>query len=499
MSAPLVFSSPLRIAIVGGGCAGTLVAAQLLRQASTPVRITLIERRLPLGRGLAYGTDCNEHRLNVPAAGMSAFPEQPDHFLQWARARTDNLGFPDAVSPDDFLPRWIYGRYLEAVLEEAKAGAGPGSALEVLAGEVVDLEESDRGRKLALGDGRVVQADAVVLAIGILPGEYPIRRPLPFYHSPRYLHSPLLPTALTGVGKGDDLLIVGAGLTAVDIIVQCRQLGNRGVIHALSRRGIRPVAHVRGTESHPPFWTKDTLPATVRETVRQLRAEVRRAAERGVDWRPIVDAVRPFAQRLWRGYSPEDKARFMRHARPFWEAHRHRIPPETAAVIAEMEAGGRLRFLAGRLVSLQDGPSGVAALIRPRGTEQFLAVRVAKVINCTGPRTDYSKYQHPLLINLLAAGLIGHDPLALGIDALPTGEVRYYGGRPSGWLFTIGAPLKGVLWESTAVPEIRVQARALAERLLSLGAGGPATPAGGWQAEAAALPRREAFPGVWRS
>jgi len=93
---------------------------------------------------------------------------------------------------------------------------------------------------------------------------------------------------------------------------------------------------------------------------------------------------------------------------------------------------------------------------------------VAKVINCTGPRTDYSKYQHPLLINLLARGLIDHDPLALGINALPTGEVLRYRAGPTGWLFTLGAPLKGVLWEATAVPEIRVHAASLAERLVAL-------------------------------
>lgn len=466
MSETVVAAEVKRIAIVGGGCAGTLVAVQLLRQAVRPMQVLLIERRPPAGPGVAYGSDRNEHRLNVIAGRMSALPDEPGHFLAWAQARAGHLGFPDAIAADDFLPRWMYGRYLEELLAQARADARPGASLEAVLGEAIDIETGPSGALVRLADGRRIPSSAVVLALGVLPGEYPIRRPLPFYRSPRYLHSPLLRTTLSNVAKTDDLLIVGAGLTAVDIIVQCAELGCRGTIHALSRRGLRPQAHRPGLKPHPPFLDPDRLPRTIRETLHAVRAEVRRARQSGEDWRAVIDALRPCSQALWQGFSWEERARFLRHVRPYWEGHRHRVAPQTAQIIARMEAEGRLKFHAGRLVSLRDQPDGAAALIKLRGREEFVALRVAKVINCTGPRTDYSKYQHPLLVNLLAAGLIGHDPLALGIDALPTGEVlRYGGGAPSGWLFTIGAPLKGVLWESTAVPEIRAQAAALAARL----------------------------------
>src|SRR5690606_31554483 len=145
---------------------------------------------------------------------------------------------------------------------------------------------------------------------------------------------------------------------------------------------------------------------------------------------------------------------------------RHRVPPQIAHVLACREAEGRLVYHAGRLQTLDVDETGVDAVYRRRGSIQHVALRVGKVINCTGPRTDYSKYQHPLFIHLLARGLIDHDPLALGINARPTGEVLRYRGDEVGWLFTLGAPLKGVLWETTAVREIREQAQALAERLL---------------------------------
>jgi uncharacterized NAD(P)/FAD-binding protein YdhS len=455
-----------RIAIIGGGCAGTLLAAQILRQARGPTNVVLIERSPPPGRGLAHGTKYEEHLLNVPAARMSAWPDDPDHFLRWARELAGHLGIPGQVGSGDFLPRRMYGLYLTEVLEQARENAASDVTLEIVAGEAIDLEETGEGGRITLADGSAISARWVVLALGVLPGEYPIRRPLPFYHGPRYVHVPWAPGALDRIGKHEDILVVGAGLTAVDIIVQCRALGRCGVIHALSRRGLRPQAHRDGLPPYPPFLAPNLLPTTVRAVFARLRQEVRDAAARGVDWRAVVDAIRPVSQALWQGFSWEERARFMRHVRPFWEAHRHRIPPATAAIIQSMEKAGRLKFHAGRLTSLRDTENGAAVLVKVRGTEDFMALRVAKVINCTGPRTDYSKYQHPLLINLLAAGLISHDALALGIDALPDGQVLRYNRKPVGWLFTIGAPLKGVLWESTAVAEIRVQAQVQARRIV---------------------------------
>lgn len=456
------------LAIVGGGLSGTLVAVHLLRRAAPGTRVLLIERDPPAGRGAAYGTDCVGHLLNVPAGRMSLFADAPDHFVQWVRARVGQLGFPDHIAPHEFLPRRIYGLYLMAVLARARQSAASGVQFEIVSGEVIDVEEAGGHAHLTLADGRTLDAHRVVLALGHLPGEYPIRRPLPFYRSARYVHVPWQAGVLENVGKQDDVLIVGAGLTAVDIVVQLAQLDHRGIVHALSRRGLHPLAHLAGLAPYPPFLANEPLPRTVQELVGRLRTEVRRAAGQGTDWRAVVDALRPHSQEIWRGFSWAERARFMRHVRPHWEVHRHRLAPETAATVARLETEGRLKFYAGRLQSLCDTELGAAALFRRRGTEEFVALRVAKVINCTGPRTDYSKYQHPLLINLLARGLIDHDPLALGIDALPTGEVLRYRGGPTGWLFTIGAPLKGVLWETTAVPEIRVQAEALAVRLFAV-------------------------------
>jgi uncharacterized NAD(P)/FAD-binding protein YdhS len=462
------------VAIIGGGPSGTALAISLLRQGPRGTRIALIERRPPAGPGAAFGTRCPVHLLNVAAGRMSLYPDDPDHFLRWARNQPHSDGAAREYRPDDFLPRELFGSYLVAELAAAEAGARPGVQLEKLEAEAIDIEEIAGGARVLLADRRSVEAEAVVLALGNLPGEYPVARPLLFYRGPRYVHVPWPMAFLENLHPDDDVLLVGAGLTAVDIIAQLEHRRHRGVIHALSRRGLRPRSHRPGLPKYPPFLAGEPAPPTARAAVNRLRREIARAAAAGTDWRAVIDSVRPQTQGIWSQWSWAERARFLRHARPFWEAHRHRIAPEIAATIERLAAAGRVQFHAGRLENLLDLPTTAEATFRLRQSGELQVVHVAKVINCTGPRTDYSKYQHPLLVNLLARGLIGHDPLALGINALPNFEVLRYHGGPTGWLFTLGAPLKGMLWESTAWFEIRGQASDLAARLARLSLAAPA-------------------------
>jgi uncharacterized NAD(P)/FAD-binding protein YdhS len=191
------------------------------------------------------------------------------------------------------------------------------------------------------------------------------------------------------------------------------------------------------------------------------------AQQRGEDWRPVVDAIRGQTQAIWQNWPLSERSRFLRFLRPYWEVHRHRLAPEIAERFAQLRQTGQLYCYSGRLQSVSLGPDGVEATFRARCSEKRITLTVAKVVNCTGPRSDYTKYQHPLFINLLARGIIDHDPLALGLLATPEGRVLRYRAEPNEWLWTIGPPMKGVLWECTAVPEIRAQARALATRLLA--------------------------------
>ena len=239
-------------AIIGGGISGCLVAAQLLRTAQAPLKIVLFERMTDVGRGVAYGTENREHLLNVPASRMSALPEQPDHFYEWVAERVGRENYPARVAPGDFLPRWIFGEYVRAVLVEAQSSAAVDVEMERIKGEVVDFEEEGEMVRIRCGDGRSFLADRVVLAIGNLPGEYPIKKPLPVYHSQRYVHVPWRPGTLAGIPTDADVLIVGAGLTAIDIVLELRARGHHGNVFALSRRGLRPQVH-KVTEAYHDF------------------------------------------------------------------------------------------------------------------------------------------------------------------------------------------------------------------------------------------------------
>lgn len=461
-----LYSSTLRVAIIGRGVSGTFLALQLLRHARRPLQLFLIERAEADGVGVAYGTRCPDHVLNVPGGRMGAFPEEPDHFFRWLRARAGSPGFPREVSASDYVPRHLYGRYVQELLAETRANLAPETRIEDVRGEAIDVEEEPHQLLIRLADGGTVAADQLVLAIGNLPGEYPIPRPLPVYRTPRYVHIPWRREALEGLSDDESVLLVGQGLAATDLMVQLARRGHRGVIHAVSRHGQPPQVHDPASVPRA-FGPLEAVPPTARAWTRRVREEIAAAANDGADWRAVIDGLRPHTQGIWQALSGEERARFLRHVRPFWEAHRHRIAPETAAVVNRLVAAGRLQFHAGRLQSLEANEHGVQALLRRRGTIQHVSLQVAKVINCTGPRTDYTKYQDPLLVHLLARGLIDHDPLALGINALPSGEVVRYRGEPLERVFTLGPPLQGVLWESTAVPEIREQAAALAERLLA--------------------------------
>jgi uncharacterized NAD(P)/FAD-binding protein YdhS len=465
-STKTLFKDVKTIAIIGGGVSGALVATHLLKQAATPLRIVIIERTPPIGRGVAYGTDCPDHLLNVPAVRMGAFSDEPDHFYKWVAARVGRSTFPKTVATTDFLPRSLYGQYIYSVLMDARLTAAKGVVLETVVGEAVDIEEKPDGALVLLKDGRSIEAARVVLALGNLPGEYPIRKSSQFFHGRRYVHVPWTDGALEGINPADEILIVGAGLTAADIITQLSHRGHSGNIHALSRRGLKPQVQ-RLASPYRDFLANQSLPPTVGQTLRLVRNEVRLASSNGHDWQSVIDALRPHTATLWQNWPLPERARFLRHLRPFWEAHRHRFAAQTGAQLEALQATGQLQFYAGRLQSLSETATGAEATFRHRGTDKLTTLQVAKVINCTGPRSDYSKYQHPLFINLLARGLIDHDPLALGLNGNAEGDLFRYRGKPSGWLLALGAPLKGVLWECTAVAEIRIQARALSAKLIA--------------------------------
>lgn len=435
------------VAIVGAGFSGTLQAINLLRHKGP--RATLIERAATPGLGLAYGAAHPSHVLNVRASNMSAFPDQPGHFADWLAAR----GVVDAANA--FAARVTYGDYLRELLDAAVAGSG--GRLSVVRGAVTGLDQRSDGVSLAMADGSAIGADAAVLAVGNLPPHDPPGLDPAALPDDLYKGDPWAGDIADGLSDADTVLVIGTGLTMIDVALMLEARGFGGRIIALSRRGLLPRRHEAGA-----VWERiDERPATVASAlVRKVRT---RAAEIG--WRNAVDELRPFTQPMWANASVAERGRFLRHLRPWWDVHRHRLAPQVADRLDAMAARGQLEVVAGKTLGFAAADGGVTLHWRPRGKGGAEALHVRRVVNCTGPLGDLGRTTDPLLVALRESGAIRPDAAHLGIDVNGAGEVIGADGRANPRIFALGPMTRGAFWEIVAVPDIRRQTWDVARRL----------------------------------
>jgi uncharacterized NAD(P)/FAD-binding protein YdhS len=446
----------LHVAIIGGGASGTL-AAMAFARLERPVRITLVEARSrQLNRGVAYSCRLSRQSLNVPAGRMGLRSADAEGFLRWLHAGP----LPQAAH-GDFVPRSHFGDYLADAFNEVLDA--PGGRVDVLRAKAIALEPHlHGGHDVLLVDGRRVYADAVILALGNAPPAHPADPPQEVIGHPGYIAWPWEPGVLDDVRPEDPVLFVGAGLTMVDVLLSLQEQGHRGPVTVLSRSGRLPAPHAA-----PVPWTIG--PDRPREGDdllvhwRWVRSEVRRAQAEGVPWQSVMDAVKPHVRAWWQHLPMHERSRFLRHARPFWEIHRHRMPPCAARRIQDLLQAGRLRSLAARVVSIAAiDQEHLAVTYRNRGGTDHRTEHFARVINCTGPQTALRLLDQPLLRDMLAKGLAAPDDLRLGLRCRPDGSVLDRDGRVTEGVFALGPMCKAALWECTAIPEIRDQAEGLA-------------------------------------
>lgn len=457
-----------RIVIIGGGFSGTLVSVHLLRSAHAhrSLHITIVEREpRRIARGFAYSTPHQACVLNVPAGRMSAFEDDAAHFVRWASTRDPS------ITGATFVPRSMYGDYLIALLNDAQAAAGRSAHLDRIAVEVVGIDDPapPAPAKVTLADGRTLDADRIVLATGNFPPCDPPTADAKFAAGDRYTQNPWAPDALSGLPTDTPSLLIGTGLTMLDVAIVLRDGGNQSKMHAVSRRGLVPQPHRVAVKPPPtlPFPESMRLPnPTLLRLFKALRREVQEQSGHGLDWREVVTALRQDTPRLWGSLDPRGKRQFLRHLMPFWETHRHRAAPETARRIQRLSAEGALLIQAARILRIEEDAEGVRVSLRRRGTGSDELLRVGHVINCTGPDTDIERCGGTLLQTAISEGLLQPDELRLGLEVAADGATIRADGTVSRRIFTIGPLRRSRLWETTAVPELRAQAAALAASLL---------------------------------
>ncbi|MBC8999570.1 FAD/NAD(P)-binding protein [Pseudomonas sp. N40(2020)] len=457
------------ILIIGGGLSGTMLAVQLLRLPGQR-KILIIEPRAELGRGEAYSAVELGHTLNGNAARMSVDPDNPNDLTQWLTEHITAGGWPESAEQDVpvselFPPRGLFGIYVQQRLAEARSvGAQQGSTVEHIRAEVVDLQTDTDSVQLTLSDGQHLRGAYAVLATGMFPAARTPQKQSSGVNAAAL--DPWDVTAMRELDPQSTVLIIGSGLTMVDAVVSLEQAGHQGPIEVFSRHGLLP--HVR---RQPPVWVdflaEDHNIRSPRQLLRELRRHCRDAIAQGIDWQAPLDTVRAHIGRLWSQATDVQRRQFVRHVRPWWESHHHRSPPLSAQLVERLHDEGRLRIQAASFKGLEPCAEGeVSIRIRRRGEAETCVVHGAALINSSGIEYDWRRVARPLPQQLLARGLVRPGPLALGIAAAIDGAVLDEHGQAANRLFAMGPPLRGMWWESTAVTDVALQAKALAVRLV---------------------------------
>ncbi|MCF3936112.1 FAD/NAD(P)-binding protein [Acuticoccus sp. M5D2P5] len=427
----------MHIVIIGAGFAGTALAVALLTRGGGDVGVTLVSRSGAPGQGPAYGIGTPCLKLDRSVREMSVRADQPHHLVEWLFRRRFHIGA--IYRPDSYIPRELYGQYLEETL--ASAAALSSAAFRLVRSDVTAVQPDRVGYRIELGSGETLAAGQVALATGLT-------RRRPRAASGRPIVTAFAPGALAQMDERDPVLIVGTGPSMADQVLLLNAAGHQGPITAISRHGLAPLAHqpVAGEAKPPP----GLRPATgLLPMVRMVRDAVADAAGNGEDWRPVIDGTALSVPTLWQSLSAAEKLRALRHLRPFWKSHRHRIPPEAGAVIDACRASGRLRILAGTITAMEVANSRIDVTVRPRGSHETRRASFARVILCPGPARTIAAL--PLLGGMMEAGMIRPGPARLGVDIAADATALAPDGARNEGLFAVGGLSVGALYET--IPE----------------------------------------------
>lgn len=440
-----------RVAIVGGGVAGSLTAIALA-QLPQVGSIAIFDRHDAFGRGLAYSAQARWHRINVPAYKMGGVgTDDTEGFADWL-AETGQTDWKDYS--DSFVPRWIYGDYIAAQL--SKVVASGRATMHVDA--TTQIQRGPSGYELTLAFGERNTFDLVFLCLG-----NPSPSPFPGIEvSPRSITNVWAPGALDPIGMQDRVLVIGTGATAVDVAIDLNRRGIQQPITMISRRGLLPLIDAPAQTDPAPL---ETWPEpTTRAIFARLLEDTRRKMASGVPWQTSVDTFRLQIAHLWTNASLAERERFSRHLRAIWLVHRHRLAPDVAQLLAQLQGEGRLNVLAGRIMSAKATPAGYDVAIHRRGGKA-MQMTTDWILNCTGPEERYERIENPLVRSMLASGIACPGNNKLGLDVDDTCQIRDHAGHVQTGLYAIGHATRGAFWEVTAATNIRNQVLNIADRL----------------------------------
>lgn len=460
------------VLVVGGGFSGLLVAVGILER-DPQATIAVVERSPRWAPGVAYGGCEPQHLLNVRADRMGAVAESPGDFHEWLERK-----FPGTFGRNDFVARSLYGEYLN---ETVSALLAPHRArISLIRDAVLETDlgaaNGSHGGVARLASGARIGADVIVLALG-LPAAHPTWQDASRDATPR---DPWSDGAFSGLEQDDAIIVVGTGLTALDVLVSLASRSHRGPITFVSRNGRFPLPHSVAAPTHSneaSALDAAVLAAGPKQAFRAVRNLARRCVAAGRPWQDALDAVRPHTTSTWQSWSDRDRSRFLTRIRPFWEIHRHRAPRTVLHLVERGLASGQIRVLCGSIASIvtsRTTPNRVRRLdvsVCLDGTTPSQGTTVIgadRIYHCIGPAMRVHEIPDPLLQSLLSRGVVSSDGAGLGLRADDRGLAIRSDGQTNRALFVLGALRRGDLWESTAVPELRLQTRTVADESVGI-------------------------------
>ncbi|MCU0327984.1 MAG: FAD/NAD(P)-binding protein [Chitinophagales bacterium] len=458
-----------KIGIIGSGFSGTMTAVQLINKLTKPYEIILINEKETLNKGIAYSPYSEKHLLNVIAGKMSAYPDKPDHFLDWVMQEKAFLGKDKVLLANSFLPRKIYGAYLCAIWEETmKVAKSKNVPINIINDMVVDLDVNDDGVSIKLDNKLNIALDYCIIATGNQIPRNPNIKNQAFFQSPNYFQNPWKIASVQDIKSDLPVLIIGNGLTMVDTVLGLLEHDVQNEIYSISPNGFNILPHRHNGMKYTKLVEEIYEDMSMLEIVKLVNKHIKSVREYGVSAEPIIDSLRPLTQKIWKSFSEKDRDKFMKKLRHLWGVARHRIPLHTHDKMQQLRIERRLHIKSGHIVDIMESNGLIEVHYFDKRTQEGKVVEVSRVINCTGPETDLRNLDQSFLKNCLTKGILMQDKLKLGIRAdTETFQILNSQGKPHHNLYTLGANLKGELWESTAVNELRAQAEKLAEFLLN--------------------------------
>lgn len=456
-----------KIGIIGGGFTGTMTAVQLIDKSTEPCEIILINERETLNKGIAYNPYSDKHLLNVIAVKMSAYPDNPDHFLDWIMRRDEFKNKDKTLIANSFLPRQVYGEYLCGIWEGAKKRAELKQIkITTIDSFVVDLDVTESSVSLCLDNNLKLNIHNCVIATGNHLPRNPRIKNMDFYNSPNYFQNPWKVESVKDTNENLPVLIVGNGLTMVDTVLGLLEQGFKGEIYSISPNGFNILPHRHNGLKYSKLVEELHDDMTIYELVKLVNQHIKTVREYGVSAEPIIDSLRPHTQSIWKSFSDQEKDLFMSRLRHLWGVARHRIPLHSHDKIQQLRIDGKLHINSGKIIDINESNESIIIQYFDKKENEIKEINVSRIINCTGPETDLMSLDKSFLKNCLLKGILTQDKLSLGIKAnTESFKIVNSDGKPHPNLFTIGSNLKGELWESTAVNELRGQAEKLAEKL----------------------------------